>query len=74
MIAPFLTALFLQGACPKFSYSLSAHLANFDLLNRVVAQGHSLLKAYVLEDAIRTDLPLAPFDGLQASTAICALE
>ena len=74
MIALFLTALDQQGHYREFSCLLSSLEANFDLLNRIIAQGDILLSAYVMEDTTRTDLPVAAFDGLPASSGIRTLE
>lgn len=46
----------------------------FEFLSSVVAQGSTLLQAYIVEDDRRTDLPVTVFDGTHFLKAIHNLE
>ena len=58
----------------EFNCGLDSIEASFDFLNHIVAHGHTLLRAYLVEDSIRTDLPIDAFDGLPMTLGIQALE
>lgn len=70
----FLTAIDQQLNQRDFSCQLSSIEDQFDVLNQLVAQGHTLLSAYMLEGDSRTDLPLAAFDGRPVAPGIQTLE
>ena len=70
----FVTTFDQQATVREFSCSLGSIEANFDFLSSVVAQGHVLLTAHMLEDMNCTLLPLAAFDGLPLSIGIRALQ
>lgn len=69
-----LTALDAHHTQREFSCILTSMEANFDFLNCIVAQGHTLLSAHLMEGSNRTELPVIAFDGLPISKAIQALE
>ncbi|CAN5196636.1 hypothetical protein BH09BAC4_BH09BAC4_46060 [soil metagenome] len=70
----FFSALDHQANHRDFSCGLSSLEANWDLLSNLVAQGNTLLTAYVIEDDVRTNLPLAAFDGFPLSADVQALQ
>lgn len=70
----FFSALDNQANHRDFSCGLSSLEANWDLLSSLVAQGSTLLTAYVIDDDVRTNLPLAAFDGFPLSVDIQALQ
>jgi len=74
MVTLFLTAFDQQVKQREFSCALASIEANLDFLNHLIAQGHTLLTAHLIDDERRIDLPLVAFDGLPVATALQALQ
>ncbi|HEX9959225.1 MAG TPA: hypothetical protein VGA96_18285 [Fibrella sp.] len=70
----FLTTLDRQANQREFNCRLTSMEANFDFLSSIVAQGNTLLTAYLVDENSRMDLPVAAFDGLPLSVGIDALQ
>jgi hypothetical protein len=70
----FLTAFDRQRHEQKFSRRVESLEEGFKLLNYLVAGGHTLLTAYVLDKNERTDLPVAAFDGMPIDIAFSTLQ
>ncbi|RYF64587.1 MAG: hypothetical protein EOO39_26395 [Cytophagaceae bacterium] len=70
----YLTALDLDNTQREFSCGLISLETSFDFLNHIVARGHTLVKAYILDGSSRTELPVMAFDGLPSLAATQALE
>jgi hypothetical protein len=74
MVMLFLSAFDPQANHREFSCLLPSLEDNCDFLSTLVQQGNTLLTAYLLEEGVRTPLPLAAFDGLPLSPALQRLE
>ena len=69
-----LTAIDEDYQLREFSCYLQKLEVGFDLLNDVVAKGHTLVKAHLIDDDQSTPLPLEAFDGTSFLVAIQELE
>ena len=69
-----LTAIDEDYQLREFSCYLQKLEVGFDLLNDIVAKGHTLVKAHLVDDDHSTVLPLDAFDGTSFLVAIQELE
>ncbi len=69
-----LTAIDVSGETRDFSYHLNTLESGFDLLNQVVAMGHTLVKAQLLEQGTQIDLPTTVFNVVSFAEALQELE
>ncbi len=69
-----LTAIDECGETREFTCYLNTLESGFDLLNNVVAMGHSLVTARILDQGNQTDLPTHAFDGVSFSASLQELE
>jgi hypothetical protein len=69
-----LTAIDSHHQLREFSCPISQLEVGFDLLNTIVARGHALISAYIMDDNQSTSLPLEAFDGGHFLTAVQELQ
>ena len=69
-----LTAIDESGETRDFTCHLKTLESGFDLLNHVVAMGHTLVKAHLLDQGNGIDFPIEAFDGSTFSDAMQELE
>jgi len=70
----FLTARDQNVQIRKFSCQLDKLEVAFEFLSDIVAKGSTLLQAYIVDEGIRTELPLTTFDGEPFLEAMQELE
>ena len=69
-----LTAIDESGNTRDFSCQLNTLESGFEVLNNVVAMGHTLTKARLLDQGNQTDFPTEAFDGVPFTEALQELE
>lgn len=70
----FLTTIDPSNIKREFNCGFTSMEANFDFLSSIVAEGNTLVDAYILEGSSRMELPVAAFDGVPLSEVIRALQ
>lgn len=69
-----LTAIDESDETQDFTCQLKTLESGFNLLNNVVAMGHTLVKAHLLDQGSRIGFPIDAFDGSPFTAAVQELE
>ncbi|RAJ92247.1 hypothetical protein LX87_05215 [Larkinella arboricola] len=70
----FFSSVSASGEVSTHSHYCCEVEGHFDVLNRCVTAGYTLLSAFVIDQGQRTDLPLEAFDGQPVSAYIKDLQ
>ena len=69
-----LVAIDELGQERNFTCQLEQLEEGFDLLNHIVAQGHTLVKAFIVDQSQSTSLPVEVFEGVSFVGAMQELQ